>query len=68
MKLIQLNGKTIELPETVHCIQDLLQLYKLENRIVVIEVNKEIIYKEQYSEQTLSDRDTVEIVHFVGGG
>jgi len=68
MKSIQLNGKTIELPETVHCIQDLLELYKLENRIVVVEVNKEIIYKEQYTAQALSNRDTVEIVHFVGGG
>lgn len=68
MKLIHLNGKTIKLPETVYCVQDLLQLYELENRIVVVEVNKEIIYKEQYREQTLSDRDTVEIVHFVGGG
>ncbi|MDM5334180.1 sulfur carrier protein ThiS [Ureibacillus composti] len=68
MKLIHLNGKTIKLPETVRCVQDLLQLYELENRIVVVEVNKEIIYKEQYREQTLSDQDTVEIVHFVGGG
>jgi len=68
MKLIHLNGKPIELPGTISCVQDLLQLYELEKRIVVVEVNKEIIFKEQYREQTLSDQDTVEIVHFVGGG
>lgn len=68
MLAIQLKGKSTELPETVASIQDLLQLYGLENRIVVVEVNKEIVYKEDYSSKTLSDKDTVEIVHFVGGG
>jgi sulfur carrier protein len=66
--LIQLNGKNVELPETVTTIQDVLHLYHLENRIVVIEVNKDIVYKEQYLSKTLADRDQVEIVHFVGGG
>lgn len=66
--VIQLNGKTIELPKTLTSIQDLLCLYHLENRIVVVEVNKDIVYKDQYLSKTLSDRDTVEIVHFVGGG
>lgn len=68
MRAIQLNGTSTELPETIQSIQDLLQLYALENRIVVVEVNKEIVYKEQYASQILSDRDTIEIVHFVGGG
>lgn len=68
MRFIQLNGKTTELPETVHTVQDLLQLYTLENRIVIVEVNKEIVYKEQYETEQIADRDTVEIVHFVGGG
>lgn len=68
MRAIQLNGKSTELPETVQSIQDLLELYSLENRIVVVEMNKEIVYKEQYSSQMLSDRDAIEIVHFVGGG
>lgn len=68
MLAIQLNGKMTELPETIKSVQDLLQFYLLENRIVVVEVNKEIVYKDQYASQSLSDRDTVEIVHFVGGG
>jgi sulfur carrier protein len=68
MMVIQLNGKSIDLPEVVHTIQDLLRLYNLENRIVVVEVNKDIVYKEQYLAKTLADRDKVEIVHFVGGG
>lgn len=65
---IVLNGKTIELPQEIHSISDLLRYYNLENRIVVVEVNQEIIYKEQYDSTVLSDKDRIEIIHFVGGG
>ena len=65
---IVLNGKSIELPEEINSIQNLLPHYNLENRIVVVEVNQEITYKEQYDSTILSDGDRVEIIHFVGGG
>ena len=65
---IVLNGKTIELPQEINSISDLLHYYNLENRIVVVEVNQEITYKEQYDSTILSDRDRIEIIHFVGGG
>lgn len=63
---ITVNGrKQIELFETV---QQLLINYGLENRIVVVEVNQEIVMKENYKTTSLSHGDVVEIVHFVGGG
>lgn len=63
---ITVNGrKQIELFETV---QQLLINYGLENRIVVVEVNQEIVMKENYETTSLSHGDVVEIVHFVGGG
>ena len=65
---IILNGKTIELPQEINSISDLLRYYNLENRIVVVEVNQEITYKEQYDSTILSDKDRIEIIHFVGGG
>lgn len=65
---IVLNGKTIELPQEINSISDLLHYYNLENRIVVVEVNQEITYKEQYDSTILSDKDRIEIIHFVGGG
>lgn len=65
---IQLNGNHTRLPNDVMTIADLLHFYELENRMVVVEVNQEIIYKEQYAATKLNERDTVEIVHFVGGG
>ena len=42
---IVLNGKSVELPGEVNSIQELLTQYNLENRIVVVEVNKEIVYE-----------------------
>jgi len=65
---ILLNGKSVQLPNEVTTIQDLLAHYQLENRIVIVEQNKEIVYKEQYSSSMLSDKDKIEIIHFVGGG
>lgn len=67
-KTVQLNGKHVQLPEEVSSVQDLLAFYHLENRIVVVEVNKEITQKESYQSTILSDRDAIEIIHFVGGG
>ncbi len=65
---IRLNGKNIDISGPILTIQDLLNEYQLENRIVIVEVNKEIIYKEQYSVTHLSNGDSVELIHFVGGG
>ena len=63
---ITVNGrKQLELFQNV---QQLLKHYGLENRIVVVEVNQEIIMKESYEMTSLSQGDVVEIVHFVGGG
>ncbi|WP_129691423.1 sulfur carrier protein ThiS [Gottfriedia acidiceleris] len=65
---IKLNGKNIDISSKICTIQDLLNEYQLENRIVIVEVNKEIIYKEQYSLTHLSNGDSIELIHFVGGG
>jgi len=65
---ILLNGKSVQLPSEVTTIKALLTHYQLENRIVIVEQNTEIVYKEQYSSSMLSDKDKIEIIHFVGGG
>ena len=62
---ITVNGKQMEQFETV---QQLLVHYSLENRIVIVEVNEDIVMKENYETTSLSHGDVVEIVHFVGGG
>ena len=47
---------------------DLLKRYKLINKKVAIEHNGIIIPKVNYKKKNLKNNDTVEIVHFIGGG
>jgi sulfur carrier protein len=63
-----LNGENLKLPEEIVNVSDLLEYYKLQDKVVVIEVNGEILNKGDHQETRLSDRDRIEIVHFVGGG
>jgi len=65
---IKLNGKDIQILNHLKTIKDLLTEYQLDNRIVIVELNKEIIFKEQYDSTILSNGDSVELIHFVGGG
>lgn len=61
------NGEQIRLQKTMT-----LEQYLLENGYdktkVAIERNGEIVPKRMYTECMLTDADTLEIVHFVGGG
>lgn len=64
----QINGNQVELPSNVDSVEKLLLHYNLESRIAIVEINKEIVKKEEYENRKLANGDTVEIVHFVGGG
>jgi sulfur carrier protein len=63
-----LNGELIQLPEHVVNISDVLEHYEIHNRVVIVEVNGEIVNKVEHQSTRLSDKDRIEIVHFVGGG
>jgi sulfur carrier protein len=65
---IQLNGKAHELPEHVKTTAQLLAFLELENRIVIVEINQDIVMKEEYEIHELNEEDKVELIHFVGGG
>lgn len=64
---VELNGKTTELDGT-RTVGDLLRSRDLKFHLVAVEHNGEILPREKYDEQELSDGDRLEIVHFVGGG
>jgi len=49
-------------------IEQLIIELKLGEKKVAVELNQEIIPRASYSTTTLSEGDSVEIVHFVGGG
>lgn len=65
---IKLNGEMVALQNEVKTIQGLLAFYKLEDRLVIVEHNREIILKDQYESTFIKNGDEVELVHFVGGG
>ena len=62
-----LNGKQVALEKEKTIAQLLSENQVNENRVVV-ELNKEIIVKEDFSKINLKDDDTVEVISFVGGG
>ena len=65
-KEISLNG---ELRQVVSdTIADLLEEMELGSKKVAVELNKEIVTRSSYGATALAAGDTVEIVHFVGGG
>ena len=61
------NGepRAVAAPATV---ADLLHRLGLDPRMVVVELNREIIRRPRVGEVNLKDGDSIELVHFVGGG
>jgi thiamine biosynthesis protein ThiS len=47
---------------------DLLSHLGLDPRTVVVELNREIVRRPHLGETGLEDGDSIELVHFVGGG
>ena len=65
---LTVNGGRREIPEGWN-LADLLVSLKLEPRLVVIEHNGIILRdRESFARVGLARNDTLEIVHFVGGG
>jgi thiamine biosynthesis protein ThiS len=64
---ITFNGKQRELPGSIS-IQELLDQLKLDCQQVVVEHNQKIIPRQRLDGTMLNDGDTLEVIHFVGGG
>ena len=54
--------------ESVATLTDLLTARGLDARAVVVEHNRAIVRRPTLAETPVRDGDTIEIVHFVGGG
>ncbi|MDQ0299989.1 sulfur carrier protein [Salibacterium salarium] len=65
---LTINGAQKEIPEETETINMLLNHLQLGNKKAVVERNGVILKKEQYDEEPVQPGDTLEIVHFVGGG
>lgn len=62
-----INGESINLKSGI-TVTEMLEELKLDPSKVVVEVDLEIINKDEFSIKTLSTDSKVEIIRFVGGG
>ena len=64
---VRLNGKDRELAAG-QSVRELLVALDLKPELIVVERNREILERARYGDVTVEDGDTLELVHFVGGG
>lgn len=64
---IVVNGQLQQVPAEI-TVRELLFELGLKAERVAVELNREIIRKDRWDEVRLQAGDSVEIVHFVGGG
>ena len=64
---IKINGKTHFIVEN-KSMNYILSKFKIPIIKVAIELNKKIINKNNIEKIILKNKDTIEIVHFIGGG
>lgn len=64
---IHFNGQPLDLPDAC-CVTQLLQLQRLGERRVAVEVNGSVVPRGRHAEHLLHDGDSVEVVHALGGG
>ena len=64
---MKVNGKSMDMDE-ITTISSLLSKLGINEEKVVVELNKEIVIKEEYSKINLQEDDTIEVISFVGGG
>jgi len=49
-------------------VAELLDVLKLKGDRIAVELNRQILHRENWSSVRLNDQDRLEIVRFVGGG
>jgi len=64
---IHFNGKLRQVQGGIS-IQELLDQLRLDCQQVVVEHNRNIVPRQRLAETLLTDGDTLEVIHFVGGG
>ena len=65
--LVRLNGKERSIAPNL-TVRGLLESLALRPELVVVELNREILKREALGDVFVREGDTLEVVHFVGGG
>jgi len=64
---VRLNGRERRVRSGL-TVKALIESLELRPELIVVELNREILRREVYGDVPVRDGDTVELVHFVGGG
>ncbi len=64
---IQLNGKIHQLQKSLN-VSQLLNSLMINKKKVAIEINGEVLSKDNYDSYRVKQNDVIEIVTFIGGG
>jgi thiamine biosynthesis protein ThiS len=62
-----LNGETREVPPGLD-LEQLLDHFSLPSQRMAVELNKTVVRRADWKETKINDADTIEVIHFVGGG
>ena len=65
---VQINGEPREFADTPLRLKELIEQLSLAPQRIAVEVNREIVRRADWEQTEVRDGDSVEIVHFVGGG
>ena len=64
---VHVNGTEREVQSGLS-VHELVESFDLDPMLIVVELNREILSRDQFKEVRVSEGDAVELVHFVGGG
>ncbi len=64
---VQVNGKEREVQPGLS-VHELVESFDLDPLLIVVELNRKILSRDQFKDVQISEGDAVELVHFVGGG
>ena len=64
---VQVNGREREVQSGLS-VHELVESFDLNPLLIVVELNREILSRDQFKDVQVSEGDAVELVHFVGGG
>jgi thiamine biosynthesis protein ThiS len=65
--LVQINGESREV-RAGSTLDDLVSELSLAPARIAVELNQQVVRRDQWPKTTLAGGDRIEIVHFVGGG
>jgi len=64
---VQVNGKEREVQSGLS-VHELVESFDLNPLLIVVELNRKILSRDEFKDVQVSEGDAVELVHFVGGG